>query len=215
MNHELSIAISSVIITIGILGNVMSIFIFNRTELKKHSATVYLTLNSLLNIVIVTILPFAIIPSLWEINDTNCKIYSLSLILFPEIQGWILLFCSLDRLFFVLRPKRFLFKDKLNFKLSVFFAISIIIFLLIIPNFVYNKAGFYSNNETSCLFFDLDWVLTYFKLQFILFRTFIPFVVMITSSILISRKMYKMRLKLNLNKYDPNRDLKIEISVEH
>ena len=107
MNHELSVAISSVIITIGILGNVMSIFIFNKTELKKHSATVYLTLNSLLNIVIVTILPFAIIPSLWEINDTNCKIYSLILIIFPEIQGWILLFCSLDRLFFVLRPKRF------------------------------------------------------------------------------------------------------------
>ena len=206
MNREVSIAISLLVFGIGLSGNLISIVIFKTTELKKHSATLYLTINSLLNITLVAILPFAIIPSFMNINDTNCRIYSSLLILIPEVQGWVLSFCSLDRLAFILRPKKFLFKDKLKFKLIVCLVITVIISLLLIPNFMYYKSGFNSNNETVCLFFDFDWILIYFKFQFIFFRTLIPFVVMVFSSIVISWKMHKM--SFSLNKYNPNNSRK-------
>ena len=62
-------------------------------------------------------LPFTIILSIWRFIDISCKLYIGLINIFPQLQGWVLCFCSVDRMFFVLQPHNFNFKNKLIFKI--------------------------------------------------------------------------------------------------
>jgi hypothetical protein len=65
---------------------------------------------------------------------------------------------------------------------------------MLIPCFFFYKADIISNQCSFPTEIELSWVLIYFKIQFILFRTLFPFLIMILSTSIITLNIYKRRL---------------------
>jgi hypothetical protein len=168
-NETLLIIFSVLTVTFGFFGNIISILIFKTKEFKKHSSTFYSLTTCVINIISVIYFPFAIIPSIWDLNDVNCKIYVAITLFIGENQSWVLAFCSLDRLAFTLRPTKFLFKNNLKLKISLCIAQAFIIFIMIIPCVSFYITEMDLINQTLCTFstdIKFNWVLNYFKIQF-------------------------------------------------
>ena len=191
--------LSVVLIIIGLFGNIISIFVFNDKELRKQPPAFYLIVLSILNIVTLFYLPFAVLPNIWMINGMTCKFYGGMTLLIGEIQSIVTAICSLDRLITVFKPFEYLFKNKMRFQIPFVLIVSIAIaaFLVPVPYF-YNQETT-SDNQTFCAFSNdpqVIWALNYFKIQFILFRAIIPFLLMIVSSSLIYWKIKSNKNKL-------------------
>ena len=114
IQFQFSVIISPVFFVCGLFSNIISILILNKSEFKNQSTKTYLIITCIINIVYVTYLPFALIPAIWEINFIDCKIFLTFSLFIAEIQAWVLAFCSIDRLVFIVSPTRFLFRK--NFK---------------------------------------------------------------------------------------------------
>ncbi len=192
--------ISVVFLIIGGFGNTISIIIFNNKEFKTEPTTTYLMCSCVFNIITIIYLPIMITPSLWVVDTINCKIYGGLVVWIVEVQAWIVALCSFDRLITVLYPHKFMFKNKLRFQLGSIITIVIVILVLICPFMYFYNAELNVRNQTVCSFpNEPTWILVYFKFQLILFRTLLPFAIMIISSVTIVYKLCKMKAKFYRN----------------
>ena len=179
----------------GGFGNIISILIFSSKSFINQPQTVYLNGACVLNIITILYLPIMFLAPIWIINDLNCKLYSGLFIMIIEAQAWVTSMGSFDRMITTLWPHKFSYKNKLVFQLS---AIELAIFLVIVSNgpvlFYFQKVNI--GNSSTCslpIETEVSWITIYFKIQYLLFRTLIPFSVMITSSCAITFKMVKMK----------------------
>ena len=202
IQFQFSVIISPIQFLCGLFSSIISIIVFNKSELKNQSTKSYLIITCIINIVTVTYLPFAIIPAIWNINDLDCKIYIALSLLIAQIQPWVLALSSLDRLVFIVLPTRYLFRKKIIFQIGICTAALLLIVITITPCVYYYNALTDTNNQTLCSFptdVNLKWVLNYFKIQFFLFRITIPCCIMIASNIIVLWKIYKRELRIILN----------------
>ena len=200
LQFQFSVIISPVFFVCGLFSSIISILILNKSEFKNQSTKTNLIITCIINIVDVTYLPFALIPAIWEINFIDCKIFLTFSLFIAEIQAWILAFCSIDRLVFIVSPTRFLFRKNLKFQIGICAVASIVIIILIIPCVYFYSAYKGSNNKISCSFdSSLIWVLNYLKVEYFLIQILIPFSIMITSSVVVYWTIYKRELTLTLN----------------
>ena len=200
LQFQFSVIISPVFFVCGLFSSIISILILNKSEFKNQSTKTYLIITCIINIVYVTYLPFALIPAIWEINSIDCKIFLTFSLFIAEIQAWVLAFCSIDRLVFIVSPTRFLFRKNLKFQIGICAVASIVIIILIIPCVYFYSAYKGANNQISCSFdSSLIWVLNYLKNEYFLIEILIPFSIMITSSVVVYWTIYKRELTLTLN----------------
>ena len=194
---------SILLMILGVAGNAISIFIFITTkELKEHSSTFYFICVCILNIIISLYLPFVVMPSVTEMAAISCKIYLELLVIFPKLKAWLLVFTSLDRLLIILAPTKFNFIKKLKFQIISIFITILIAILLSVPYIIYFTAAKNSQNQTVCsASSNCLWCYNYFKIEFVIFKTVIPFLIMITSSSII---IWKMCVKRNILASDFN-----------
>ena len=204
LQHYIIIGLCIVFFIIGSFGNIISIIIFKKKEFIKQPTTVYLIVSNYINIITVLYLPFMVMPEIRQlINGTiGCQLFGGFTIILSELQSWVYSICSLDRCITTLAPLKFSFKNKLKFQLTLIFICVIILILLCIP-FLYYYREYqldYDANKTVCLFpqsLELNWVNTYFKYQFGLFRTVLPFLITITASFITLYNLCSSKLKLN------------------
>ena len=196
--------------TIGGFGNVISMIIFNNKLFKKQTTTVYLQASFLFSLFILLYTPVMYLAPLWIVNSNNCKIYTGILAIITEIKAWIQAMGSLDRLISVLKPHKFLFKNKLKNQAILMFSIAFVLILLTLPGSIFFTSMTFKN-KTICSFpiqEDLKWISIYSGAEYFCFRTILPFLIMLTSSGIISWTMYK-----NKNHLIPNVDRKREINL--
>ena len=190
--------ICSFYILIGYFGNISTIIIFRQKEFQKQSTSFYFICACIVNLVIITYLPWALMPDLWTLSSFSCKIFLEIYIGLVEIQSWILAVCSFDRVFMVMASHKFLFRKKLKFQLATVIIISIILIVALIPYLYYFNLEQTIQNTTLCLLSPEtpSWVWIYGKLDFFLFRAVVPFSIMIISSVFIFWKVYNRKKKL-------------------
>ena len=133
IQFQFSVIISPIQFLCGLFSSIISIIVFNKSELKNQSTKSYLIITYIINIVTVTYLPFAIIPAIWDINDLDCKIYIALSLLIAQIQPWVLALSSLDRLVFIVLPTRYLFRKKIIFQIGICTAALLLIVITITP----------------------------------------------------------------------------------
>jgi hypothetical protein len=197
---------------IGCFGNIISIIIFKNKQFEKQPFSRYLICASLFNIIMLLYFPIMMLPSLWLINDLMCQVIVGLSLLTNEMHAWIVAVCSFDRLIFVLFPFKFHFKNKLTFQLGIIATVAILLLILMMPSIYFYKIDMDENNQTSCsipLYLELYWALIYSKVNYVVLRIFLPFFIMITSSILIVWKMRKMKSKLFRH---PNHQREIQLA---
>lgn len=199
-----TIAICSLSFTIGIFGNIISILIFQKCQFKKQSLTVYLIAVSLLNIILILYLPVMMVATAWVVKSIICKIHGSLALLLSELHSWVVAISSFDRLIMVMFPHKFHFKNKLSFQISSIGFICVLLSLLITPSIIYYEKVIINGTARCSLPFGDEylWILPYFKFQLLLFRTVLPFLIMIVSSILITYKMCRStNLRSNRSQY--------------
>ena len=192
------IFVSSFYIIVGYFGNIVTIIIFRQKEFQKQSISVYFICASIINLVLITYLPWTLVPNLWTISSIACKIFFEIQISVIEIQSWILAIFSFDRLIMVMVPYKLLFRKKLKFQLATVIIISIILIVAFFPYLYFYDIEQNSQNITMCLLSPASpsWVWFYGKLNYTLLRAIIPFSIMIISSILIFWKVFNNKRKL-------------------
>jgi hypothetical protein len=203
MNFESEISVIVLLIVlfiiIGLFGNIISIIIFNDKEFRKQPPAFYLIVTSIVNIVTLFYLPILVLPNIWMINSMSCKFFAGLTLTLTEIQSFIVAICSMDRLITVFTPFKCLFKNKMKFQIPLVAIVSSVIVCLVIPAAYFYDKDTTSDNQTFCAFSNehhISWAFNYFKIQFILFRIGIPFLLMILSSGLIYWKITSNKRKL-------------------
>ena len=196
-NTRLSFIIATVVFfyTIGIFGNVISLMIFNHKLFKAQPTTRYIQSFFVINILTILYIPIMFLAPIWIINTFTCKVFVGLFLLMLEIQAWITAISSIDRLITVLKPKQYLNKNKFKFQFCVIMVALLFVCLSLIPNGILYDAVTH-NNETVCYYHD-EWPVIYFQVQYLLFRVTLPFIIMITSSIIITHRMCRMKAKLS------------------
>ena len=210
-NHFIFIiATSGLFITIGIFGNVISIIIFNSKDLKKESNSVYIIASCFMNIATIIYLPVMYLSTIWIISDINCVMFLGTFGLLVKIQGWIVAIGSFDRLITTLKPHSFLWKNKLKFQILAILSIFLMILLIGFPDVYFLKAVASSSNFSMCSYptsIDSMWILFYYKIEYLLIRVSFPFLTMLISSVIITWKMCKIKIRRATS---PNLNLKKE-----
>jgi hypothetical protein len=198
---ELAIIITLLVVLIinGLFGNIISIFIFSNKEFRKQPPAFYLNVKSFVNIIALLYLPFTTLPIIWPINDLACKFFFGIMLAGSEYQSFMVSICSIDRLITVFAPFKYLSKNKMKFQIPLVVILSIVITGFVIPAVYFYDKETTSDNQTLCAFSNdpkLIWAFDYLKIQFILFRTIIPFILMIVSSSLIYWKIKSNKRKV-------------------
>ena len=198
-----AIITSSLWVSIGSIGNIFSIIIFCSKEFNKDATAKYLAFASIMNIIAIFHLPLLMLPSMWSLTAINCMITMGLKILITQMHAWIVTLCSLDRAISTMAPFKFIFKNKLKFQLVLIGIMTFILIILISPFFLLYKAVSTSDNKTECeitLVKELEAVAVYSLAQNVLFSAVLPFLIMITSSILIVLRVLKSKSKVYMNK---------------
>lgn len=214
-----------VIISIGLIGNIISYIVFSRKTFRKNSISTYCRALAVLDCIIIielihmvhyiinsTKLDFS------NLTDATCKIFYYVSVQYASIPAWILVAFSIDKMLNMrLSPPKIL-KSKL-FQWSV--VAGIVLFHLLI----YIEFLFLLKLEPIKAFFDRKILVcnlpfsSYFKTIIYVELTdtcLIPFVIMIVTSLVTIRLLVKSRSSLerigNAGKHRRHRDMKFAIS---
>ena len=197
------IGICLVFFAIGCFGNIISIVIFHKKEFKSLPTTTYIIASNVVNIITVVYLPFIILPQLWTDlypETISCQLFGFILILLVQIQSWIYTLCSLDRCITTLVPYKYIFKNNLKFQLAIISLILLTLSVLAVPVIYQFREQKFMNNS----FCEIEnfWTFIYFKYEFSLLRTVLPFAVTIIASILTIYKLIISKLKLGVGDWN-------------
>jgi hypothetical protein len=212
IRDSILILLCVLVISIGLFGNTISIFIFKNKDLRKYPPAFYLITLSFVNIIGFLVLLFVVFQSIWAHSDFSCKLFTTFLYPYYEFQSFLIAFCALDRLITVFRPFNYLFKNKLNFQLP-FLLITLTVLVCLSSLFsLYFKQETTFENQTICLLpNEPQWLFNYMQSEFILFRTVIPLVIMVISSVLIFWKIRKNKKKFRILNINQKKDQQMGI----
>ena len=186
---------------IGSVGNIISIKIFLNKEFISQPITVYLIASAIINLVSLLYLPVMVLPEIWVFSNLACQIFGGFMVLLVEIQSWIYVFCSVDRAITTLFSHGCFFKNKFFFQIGMMVLCSFILLLSIFPN-IYFYQAIKISNQTVCEFTqgpEYPWNFIYSRIQFILFRVVVPFIVTIVASILTIHKLCVSKRRVQAN----------------
>ena len=197
---ETQIIVKSVItvlfLAIGGFGNIISIFIFNSKKFKKLPAKFYLNAACILSLVTILYMPIMLLANIWVLNSVTCKVYQGIFGLIIRLQAWIVAFGSIDRLISIFKPNKYNIKNGFYFHVCVVVAISILMIIFVCP-ILYFSNSVTKGNVTFCSFVNEPlWIWNYYKIEYLFIRVVLPFLFMLTSSLIITLKMCKSKKKL-------------------
>ena len=209
----------AIIISIGLIGNLISIIIFWRKTFRNNSISTYciaLSINELFYLFKfidnIGILAFNASPA--DQSDAYCKIYNYILIVRGSVQPCIMVAFSIDKLLSMRMSSIPILKKKW-FQLSVVAGIVIFNCLLYLEVAILVKRrevalGRFVCDQTTISFFSTLMIIV------VLETCIIPFVIMVVSSILTIRLLIKSRNSVervgNLGRDRKSRDTKYAVS---
>lgn len=213
--------IQVIVISLGLIGNVISFLVFSRKKFKKNSISTYCRALAIFDSLIL----FELIQNVGQLfsfsiinqNEIICKLFFYILALFSSIPAWILVAFSIDKML-NMRPKRIVILRKKRFQFSVVSVIVVFNLLLYIGipiNLVRQNLYFYYDayycDISSLTFF------TVFIIGYLIETAIIPFLIMLISSIATIRLLVNSRKTLELrcsfyNRRRKRREAKFAIS---
>lgn len=222
-DKSLNLIYPLLIMFLGLIGNTFTIYIFSKKCFRKCSIGTYYSYLSLIDSLILVLgstrffLEANNQINITTLSNLTCKFFTSTMYILQQISAWILMFASLDRIFLVKVPPVLIFKNVKKLKIFVILATTLFLIFLNIPNIMfleikhkdikqYNRSiinvkyceltdgSFFNNNVADII-------------DLFLFAI-IPFVVMLISSIIISRiiffskrKFYRTNMKKNKRDY--------------
>ncbi len=139
---------SALFVIIGTFGKLISFIIFNSKLLKNQLSTNYIKGTLVMNMITIFYLPIMLFSLICILNSATCKIYNGVFGIIIQIQAWATELSSIDRTISVLKSHNYLlYKNKLLFHLFTMILSAIILFILILPHFIYYDIGIKNNKK--------------------------------------------------------------------
>lgn len=194
---NINIICRSLIIVVGLTGNLISILVFSRKAFRNNSISTYFISMAIfesftVNELIINIGKTFYHVNLVDLSDTMCKITYYVPALYASVPAWILVVFSVDNLL-SMRLRSYCILKKKWFQLSIVAANALIHILLYMYVPLYFKR--IKSNSTGNFICSLD-NLRLFQdeiLVYLLESCLIPFVIMIITSIISIRLLIKVR----------------------
>lgn len=198
-----------VFVPIGVFLNIIEIIIFQKNKFKKSTMGYFLSINCGLHVIILTYVTVFNLPAVFRINLTTwsnltCKAYVFFLRSLYQAYSWLNVVMVGDRLLFILYQNKFK-SQKNKRKLSLILMVLLIfVFLCNLPNMFFyvnvivNNSTNVSTVTKSCIATPL--ILTIRGLMTIIFRTVLPFILMLFMNTILIYKVIKLKEKLKLKK---------------
>jgi hypothetical protein len=210
-------AILVVYLTVGGLGNIISIIIFNTKLNRKQRVTVFLNSSFVMNLVTIGYFPIMLLAPIWMVNKSTCMIFPGIFTFIIKIQAWIVAIGSLDRLISNYKPNICFFKNNYKFQLMLLVIIMLFLALISFPEVLYIARPSFYNNKTICVYGtdeNLIWLPIYYLIECLLFRIILPFSIIIVSNYLVILKICKKITRFTKNRQHHNRLLKSLIASD-
>lgn len=191
----------------GIVLNLVEALIFLRKKFSKTSMGYYYSLNSSLNLIIVIYLfvfclPMSMGNNLFLYSSWGCRFFYYFLRVLYQSSSWLNVAIVVDRVAFVLFTNRFKFLKNKRFLSLILLAFLTIILLTNITNFWYYLVIIKSNstNQTrTTKYCSASKTVVYLKdIHSILFRSAIPFTLMLIMNIILIAKVNESKKKLKM-----------------
>jgi len=214
--------------SIGFITNLMNIHVSLSSEIQKTNmgfTNICLSMTNMFVIIFVYFLnfypqPFGI-PNLLITSPLACKLIPFLTRIFTQVNPWINVFMSCDRLIVMFyknmeaykrRPK--IIKNKKNLSL-IFFLLTIVIGIINFPSLLYEVTGVGGNNATNvtvlmCAPPSVNIGLLR-DLVPLMSRVVIPSVIQIIMSVILVSKLFK--LKINVNTLSLKREYKYTLTI--
>jgi hypothetical protein len=203
------IKIYIVVIILGVGGNIFALVIFSR---KKFQNTIFSTYFRFLCIFDTFAILFVIddfILYQFDIYLKGLNLFSCRLVMYisyitPSVSSWMLVVISFDRLISIVKPSRYLIRKKLRFQFMICACVMVF-------NFIYYIQLLFSNifhdfiddtsNQTDiwCLVINENYNIIFDWID-LFYSTVIPFLLMLISTLLTLKSIFKSRKKLTISK---------------
>ena len=188
---------------LGVIGNGINVFIFSQKRFRKESMFRYLLMCAVTNTLnlLVKFPTTFVYQDYFSVNTSgvSCKLTYFFANFLPYTSAWLLVLNSIDRLVSIKYSKRFLFKNKLKFQITVVSIIFLIFGCLNIQYLIYQDVVIFDKNNITLSYcesvgYNIN-VYTIF-IAFVI-QVIIPFIIQIIISILLGYYIIKMKKKLD------------------
>lgn len=197
-------------ISVGLVGNILSFFVFSRKSFRRNSINVYFRALAISDSIIIIVQLVGDIARLTAnidlyspINEL-CKLTYYIYTIISPISGWILATFAIDKAISVVCINRFRFIQKRSFQLAIIALIVLINSLIYIEipialnNFKYTSRINGTNSTTTIYICWLDSIsfIRVINYVFLVQSSCIPFIIMLGATIIISKTLYSSRSRL-------------------
>ena len=199
----------------GLIGDVFALIIYSRSIYSNTIFSTYFRILCIFDLLsLISKAEYFLkqyqIFDIRVVSNIACKIDFYFLYVLPSISAWMLVIISLDRFVSIFKPFKFLYRKKPKFQLMVCLFLIIINTILFIPILVLTNIDYsFENNETSganmtCIMAEelvIDWI-------YVILCTFIPFIIMLISTILTLKILFQSRKNQATNNSLKKKDVK-------
>lgn len=190
LNNRVNNIMSILIVSLGVPGNLISMLIFYRLAKANKSSNMGLlyTIQCTIDVLVIVWVqlatryqnsPFEF--SISDLNEIACKLAMFLRRLFLAMSSWITVITAFDRFIFVFYEHRFLFMRRRAVTLGIISSTFALLAIIATPNLFY-----FIDDEQNCTsYFN---ILLSSNLISIVFRTYIPFGLMVYFNVNMIRK---------------------------
>lgn len=199
---------SIVITTVGLIGNLLSLYILSKPQFRDISFFRYLIVTMANDIINLATWWPSILPYQTNTDSVSCKLVTFFGYLFYQFCPWIIVVSSIDRLLSVKYPAKFRFRTKLKYQAALLSVIFGVLVLLNVPFYSYFDIYSISDETTECSTGDSH-IQINLDFAVLLISTVIPFIIMVVCSSVIGRTLITNRARLLQNRKNYQKEFQL------
>ena len=215
-NYYFNMATGSVISIVGLIGNLLVLFILTRKQFRNVSMFRYYSVVTAVETLQIPIIWIYNFPDFFYFNENEfvCKFIQSGSTLLLVFVTWMPPIISIDRFVSVKYPNKFLFRNKFKFQLSILACLLLGSLAASIPYYYFDKITTIAN-VTQCSYNEDPWIGFEINISLLVLSLFLPFTISITFGCLTAYQLINKKKRLNIKNFNKEkRLLKVLISMD-
>lgn len=202
---DLSYYVTLVACAFGFLGNTITAIVYLQKKFREKSlGTYFVAVGTSEQLLLISNVLMVVKPFIWLQTEFLCKGIRFSQPLLGCTSSWLHVLNSIDRTIMVIYPKRMLLMRKIGFQVLL---IIIVIFISVaISSVSWINSTFVAGNEENFCVANDSMDMYYYSLAFTLFYIALPFIFMLTCSIIMIVKLKRIRMRIEKSDQRKHRD---------
>ena len=209
LNEYLNLITPIVVTTIGLVGNSLVLIILSNVKFRKISFFRYLIVMTVVDLFNLILCWPDYHRDFFKVNFSGviCKLYEYFAYVMYQLSPWIMVLSTLDRLIAVKFPTRFQFRNSIKFQIAAIGTLFLSLLLIDFPLLILEDV-FLQFNQSKCNIVGTQNGVVMVTVN-IFFSTFIPFIIIITSTCIIVKQLINQRKQWEQNKQDFSKEFKL------